>query len=144
MMKSIIFGLVLGLPLSAQSGIGVITLNELFEHASISHNVPSKINKAVCWQESKHNIKAVKIWDNGPPAHGVCQIKLATARFMGFKGTVKELKSPGTNIYYATKYLRYQMNRYNKWDKAIVAYNAGHFKYKTEYLLEVKFAMRKF
>lgn len=61
--------------------------------------------------------------------YGLMQILCSTARMMEYKGTCDRLFDPAVNIWYSTKYLRYQMDRYA--DKpmkvywAIAAYNAG-------------------
>jgi len=59
--------------------------------------------------------------------YGLMQILCSTARQMGFKGACPELLNPYVNIYYGTKYLRWQFERYGDWEKAISAYNAGSF-----------------
>ncbi len=58
-------------------------------------------------------------------AHGVCQIKLSTARDMIPYIDLLALKQPKVNIEVSGMYLKYQYNKYQEWDKAIVAYNAG-------------------
>ncbi len=89
-------------------------------------NLPPKLIDSICYVESGHNAKVVNINDGGSPSHGVCQIKLDTARLVGFKGTTKQLMDPKTNIYWAGKYLKHQLRRYdNNIEKAIAAYNAG-------------------
>jgi soluble lytic murein transglycosylase-like protein len=45
---------------------------------------------------------------------------------MGYRGTAKQLMNPKTNIKFAAKYLRYQMNRYQDVKRAVVAYNIGN------------------
>lgn len=57
---------------------------------------------------------------------GACQIKLSTAKLMGYTGSESVLKKPGVNVYWAGRYLQYQLLRYNgDVIKAISAYNAG-------------------
>jgi soluble lytic murein transglycosylase-like protein len=66
--------------------------------------------------------------DHGTPTIGICQIKRDTARYMGFKGTQKDLLNPYTNAIVAAQYLGYQLRRYNNnWIKATAAYNAGRY-----------------
>lgn len=75
-------------------------------------------------------MRAVNLNDGGSPSHGVCQLKEATARLMGFKGSKKALINPEVNVYYSGKYLRYQLDRYaGDTGKAIAAYNAGTCRY---------------
>lgn len=81
---------------------------------------------AICWVESSHRENAINIEDGNSASYGLCQIKLGTARLMGFRGGPLELwRNPKVNREYATKYFRYQMGRYGSLDKAIAAYNAG-------------------
>lgn len=99
--------------------------------ALVSHNVslPTGLLSAVCYVESKHKVDAMHLDDGNSNSVGICQIKLSTARWLGFKGTEADLKNPKTNIHYAAKYLKYQLKRYgNDINKAISAYNAGSFK----------------
>jgi hypothetical protein len=58
---------------------------------------------------------------------GICQVQLRTAAYMGYRGTERGLLGPGTNVFYAAKYLRYQFDRYGDWEKAVAAYNAGRY-----------------
>ena len=85
--------------------------------------------RAICWVESRHNPKAFRLEDGGTPSIGICQIKLGTARFMGFKGTMSQLQQPHTNVKFAAKYLLHQLVRYRLCvRKAVKAYNRGTFK----------------
>lgn len=69
---------------------------------------------------------------------GECQLKLSTAKQMGFKGTERDLLlDPSLNIHFAAKYLRSRLDRYSgDLRKAVSAYNAG--RYKTNNLPYVK------
>lgn len=89
--------------------------------------VPSALLLAICMHESKLN-NHVNQFDGGSPSYGICQIKEDTARDMGFKGKTEKLMEPYTNAYYAAKYLKYQLQRYdNDFCRATAAYNAGTF-----------------
>ena len=102
------------------------TLALTFVMVSQAFQLPQGLLSAVCFVESKHVVKALNINDGGSSSYGACQIKLATAQFVGYKGTEKELHNPQVNIYYAGKYLRHQLNRYdNDILKSVAAYNAG-------------------
>lgn len=77
--------------------------------------------------------------DGGSPSYGLCQVKLATARHMGFKGKPSDLLKPDINADLAAKYLRYQLNRYGSMEKALSAYNAGRYiKANAGYVAKVK------
>lgn len=106
--------------------------------AAAINNVNPALLKGLCYKESTHNPSAYVQNDGGSPSIGLCQIKLATARAMGFKGLTVGLFDPFTNANYAAKYLRHQYERYHSWKKAISAYNAGHASHKnTKYVKRV-------
>ena len=97
--------------------------------ASTNLNLPKGLLSAICYVESRHNAKAVNPDDGHQDSIGLCQLHMDTARFMGYKGDEKGLLNPKTNAYYAGKYLRYQIRRYeNDPRKAVAAYNLGHHK----------------
>lgn len=87
--------------------------------------VPGELVRAVCKVESGLNPAAIHHSDGHSKSYGLCQIKLATARQMGYDGTVQGLMDPETNAMYAAKYLKMQKERYGNWLQAISAYNAG-------------------
>jgi soluble lytic murein transglycosylase-like protein len=104
------------------------SLNGLYREIAKNNNINANLLKAVCEIESKHNLKVKKVWDGGSYSYGICQVKLGTARFLGFKGKEAELIEPKTNIDYAAKYLAYQLKRYKgDYKKAIVSYNRGSY-----------------
>lgn len=108
-----------------------MSLASLFLTFSISLGLPTGLIDSVCYVESHHNIKAVRKQDGQKgkvqvPAYGVCQIHYATAKLMGYKGSKEALMRPEINVYYAAKYLKYQLDRYdNDYAKAVTAYNQG-------------------
>lgn len=103
-------------------------LMALFASASASIGLPEGLVAAVCKVESGYDVRAVNADDGGSPSVGVCQVKPETARFLGFRGTDKELLRPSVNIEYAARYLRYQLNRYHgDVHKAVSAYNMGTY-----------------
>lgn len=59
---------------------------------------------------------------------GLMQIKLATARDMGFKGTRKQLYDPATNLRYGMRYLAGAKEKGGgTLCGTILKYNAGHY-----------------
>ena len=95
--------------------------------------------ESVCWVESKHKITAIHKNDGDSDSLGVCQIKLKTAKWLGFKGNSEELMDPENNIKYAGKYLAKQINRYKgNTKKAVIAYNRGNAKELTVSNYQVK------
>ncbi len=102
------------------------TLLIAFMSATQAFDLPPGLRESICWVESRHKVTAVHFNDGGSDSLGVCQIKLPTASLLGFKGTKAELQVSTTNIYYAGKYLRKNLDRYDgDIRKAVAAYNAG-------------------
>ncbi len=98
----------------------------LFFNITAQLELPPGLLSALCWVESNHKVTAINAQDGGSASYGVCQIKLDTARMLGYKGTVKTLKEPAVNVYWAGRYLKYQLDRYSGDPrKAVAAYNAG-------------------
>lgn len=98
----------------------------LFVNISQTLSLPPGLLSSICYVESRHDIKAYRQFDGGSESVGICQVKLSTAQYLGFTGTVKELSYPVVNIYYAGKYLKNRISIY-KGDviKGISAYNSG-------------------
>lgn len=102
------------------------TLPFLFALMIQTFHLPVGLQSSICWVESNHNPKALHKDDGGGNSVGVCQIKLSTARSLGFKGNETQLQDPKVNIYYSARYLRRQLDRYRgDSHKAVAAYNAG-------------------
>jgi soluble lytic murein transglycosylase-like protein len=100
----------------------------LFLSQTHAQKLPTGLLSALCYVESNHKINVSKVENDGSNSLGVCEIKLGTARMMGFLGTEKRLMQPKNNIKYAAKYLNYQIHRYHgDIYKAIGAYNSGTY-----------------
>ena len=111
-----------------------MSLLTIFATATAMHGLPPNLLEALCYEESKHNTEAISFNDGKGHSYGICQIKLSTARQMGFKGPIYKLLEPQTNIFYAAKYLSRQMTRYNgNIQKATSAYNRGSAVGETKY-----------
>lgn len=109
--------------------MGTITLSLLFTTMSAAYDLPPHLLESLCYVESTHDIHAVHEDDGGSDSLGVCQIKYATAEWLGFKGTEKQLMEPKNNIKYAALYLKYNINRYGgDVTKGVIAYNRGNAK----------------
>lgn len=98
----------------------------MFFNASQTFNLPPKLLESICFVETKHDVKAIHEGDGDSDSLGICQVKLATAQWLGFKGSEHDLMRPEVNIYFAAKYLAYQQRRYKNISRAIVAYNRGN------------------
>lgn len=103
-----------------------ILLSNIFLLASMQYGLPDGLLSSLCYVESHHNITAVHKDDGKGNSVGICQIKLPTAKMLGFRGTEKQLMDPQVNIEYAAKYLRHQIDRYHGNIKyGIISYNTG-------------------
>lgn len=82
---------------------------------------------AICMHESGlKNIVTEK--DGASSTFGVCQIKLETAKMLGYKGSWYNLMIPEENIRWAARYVKYQEARYgDDWCKIVSAYNGGSY-----------------
>ena len=69
------------------------------QHAS-ANNVPTSLVHRVIMRESRYNPHAVSAGN-----YGLMQIRLGTARAMGYTGTAAGLLDAETNMTYAVKYL---------------------------------------
>lgn len=102
------------------------TLLIAFAAATQTFSLPPGLLSALCYVETSHNPKAIHKDDGKGDSIGLCQVKLATAQMLGYKGTARGLLDPKTNVYYAAAYLTLNMKRYNRdIRKAVAAYNAG-------------------
>lgn len=97
--------------------------------AAKAAHVAGSLLLAICGHESADFTLNYAPHDHGSPSIGVCQIKEATARQLGFTGTVGQLMEPVTNAKYAGLYLAYQQERYgaDNWCAMTSAYNAGSY-----------------
>jgi soluble lytic murein transglycosylase-like protein len=101
-------------------------LTALFVTTSMQMNLPDGLLESLCYVETTHNVSAVAYNDGASNSYGICQIKFASAQQMGYKGSEKGLMRPEVNIYYAGKFLRYQIKRYNgNVARGVTAYNKG-------------------
>ena len=89
--------------------------------------VSTAIMLALCTHES--GLQNVKVHeDGGSPTFGICQIKLNTAKMLGYIGKDEGLMDPKTNAKWASLYLRWQLDRYEgNYCKAVAAYNMGTY-----------------
>ena len=97
--------------------------SNLINRYARKHGVPSNLAHAIVRVESNFNPKA-----RGRAGEvGLMQIKLATARLMGYRGSRKGLYDPETNIKYGMKYLG-GAHKLSGGDTCgtVLRYNAGH------------------
>ena len=76
------------------------TINDLINRHANENGVPAKLASAVVEIESRFNPRA-----RGGSAYGLMQIKVGTARSMGFSGGPASLLQPDTNLHFGMKVL---------------------------------------
>ena len=98
-------------------------LDALIASHAAANNVPAALVRRVIRRESRGNPRAVHAGN-----YGLMQIKLATARAMGYRGSAAGLLDPNTNMTYAVKYLAgaYRAAGGNA-DRAVHYYAAGYY-----------------
>ncbi len=96
--------------------------------ATNTFNLPPNLLESVCYVETHHNVSAYKPNDGGSPSYGICMVKYQTARGLGYNGNAQGLMDPKVNAYYAAKYLRYQIDRYDSIERGVIAFNRGNAK----------------
>lgn len=134
-MKNLIILLSFLVPLSV-SGESPKNFSFYLYNAAAEFGIDPALMYAICQVESQckpsainHNDGTKKQKEQGivSKSHGMFQLKLSTAKGLGFKGTAKQLQIPATNIWYAAKYLNHLYRRYNNTLHVISAYNAGSY-----------------
>jgi soluble lytic murein transglycosylase-like protein len=103
-------------------------------NAATAFNIDVGILYAICKVESKCRPTAINHNDGTSAqkeagvvikSYGIFQIKMATAKALGFRGSVTKLLRPEVNTWYAAKLLRQLYNKYKITTAALSAYNAG-------------------
>ena len=92
------------------------------KHAN-ANGVPVELVHRVIRRESRYNASLV----GRGGTIGLMQIKLATARSLGYTGTAEGLRDPDTNLTYAVKYLAGAYRAANGDHNRAVAYYAGGY-----------------
>lgn len=108
----------------AQHKIGREHYREMVLRYATENNLPESLVHRVIMRESKYQ---PHLTGKGG-ALGMMQIKLATARGVGYTGTAQGLYDPETNVKYATRYLAgaYRTAHGNH-DLAVRYYAAGYY-----------------
>lgn len=98
-------------------------LDALIAQHAAANNVPEDLVRRVIKRESGGNPRVVSAGN-----YGLMQIKLATARSMGYTGNAAGLLDANTNMTYAVKYLAgaYRVARGNS-SQAVHYYAAGYY-----------------
>jgi soluble lytic murein transglycosylase-like protein len=97
---------------------------ELVARHAQANGVPVALVHRVILRESRYNASLV----GRGGTIGLMQIKLATARGLGYTGTAEGLRDPDTNLTYAVKYLAgaYRAAGGNH-DRAVSYYTSGYY-----------------
>jgi soluble lytic murein transglycosylase-like protein len=77
-----------------------LSLDEMIEQHAAANGVPVSLVRRVIMRESRYNPRAVSAGN-----YGLMQIRLGTARAMGYSGSAEGLLDPETNMTYAVRYL---------------------------------------
>jgi soluble lytic murein transglycosylase-like protein len=103
-MAAAVLSLAAAMPAEARSRVHVVDANGnlggLISQYSATYGVPESLIRRVIARESGGNARVVSRGN-----YGLMQIKLATARSMGYTGGAAGLLDPDTNMRYAVKYL---------------------------------------
>lgn len=84
----------------ASRGNAYSHLDGLIAKHAAANNVPESLVRRVIHRESRGNPRAVSAGN-----YGLMQIRLGTARAMGYRGSARGLLDADTNMAYAVKYL---------------------------------------
>lgn len=107
-------------PASAQRA----NYEQMVANHAAANGVPAELVHRVIVRESRYNPRAVSKGN-----YGMMQIKLATARSLGYTGTAEGLLDPETNLTYAVKYLAGAYRVANGDHNRAVSYYAGGYYY---------------
>ena len=102
------------------------TLRPVIERHAQENNIPVGLANAVIRIESNYNARIVHAGN-----YGLMQIKLATARSLGFAGSATALLDPDTNLRFGLKYLA---GAYHAADgdvcRTVMKYQSGHLAFR--------------
>ncbi|KAA6405906.1 lytic transglycosylase domain-containing protein [Candidatus Tokpelaia sp.] len=92
-------------------------------HMARKYHVPEDLIHAVVQTESGYNYRT----RGGVGEIGLMQLRPATARLLGYKGSVRGLYNPAINLEYGTRYLALAQNLSGgNLCGTVLKYNAGH------------------
>jgi soluble lytic murein transglycosylase-like protein len=107
---------------AAGAALGGTYRHLVLKHAAANH-VPVSLVHRVIMRESRYNPRAVSKGN-----YGIMQIRLGTARALGYKGSLQGLLDADTNMTYAVRYLAgaYKVAHGNH-DQAVRLYARGYY-----------------
>jgi soluble lytic murein transglycosylase-like protein len=113
-------------------------LHEMIRAGAISHGIKPEIGLGLVDVESSFRPNASKDGN-----YGLMQIRLATAKAMGFRGSQSDLMKPENNIEYGMRYLSYCFEKHNDITLMLGCYN-GSTSTKNKYPKRVLKASEKY
>jgi soluble lytic murein transglycosylase-like protein len=107
----------------AAAGDERAALNALIEQHASANGLPIALVRQVIRRESNFNPRAVYQGN-----YGLMQIRLGTARALGYRGTAEGLLDPQTNMTYGMRYLAgaYAAAHGNE-ARTLVLYSSGYY-----------------
>jgi soluble lytic murein transglycosylase-like protein len=94
-----------------------------YNSKALKYDIPPLLFRSLCGVESEDRPEVEG--DDGMSL-GLCQIKLESARLVGFTGTRNQLKQVDINTEYSARYLsRICHDTFGNWVQAITCYNGG-------------------
>lgn len=122
-MKRILLAIAAALVMASSAQAQPAQYQSLVESHAAANGIPATLVHRVIMRESRYNPRAVSAGN-----YGMMQIKLQTARGLGYTGTAQGLLDPETNLTYAVKYLAgaYRVANGNA-DRAVSYYARGYY-----------------
>ena len=122
-MKRILLAAAAAMMLSHPASAQRANYEQMVASHAAANGVPAELVHRVIVRESRYNPRAVSRGN-----YGMMQIKLATARGLGYTGTAQGLLDPHTNLTYAVKYLAgaYRVAGGNQ-NRAVSYYAGGYY-----------------
>lgn len=118
---ALLAGVAFTTPAAAQSR----AYDEIIAGEAAANGVPEELVHRVIRRESKYNAGLV----GRGGTIGLMQIKLATARGLGYSGTAEGLRDPATNLTYGIRYLAGAYRTADGNHNRAVSYYAGGYYY---------------
>ena len=104
---------------------GEIPYRHTITKISCRYHVDPRLVVSVIETESRFRRYAMRIEKDGNTSLGLMQVKVRTARWLGFRKPARTLYLPWINLFYGVRYLAMNIRRYRDvWD-GVSAYNAG-------------------
>jgi soluble lytic murein transglycosylase-like protein len=100
-----------------------VSLDALIAQHASANGVPVSLVRRVIMRESRYNARAITGGN-----YGLMQIRLGTARALGYRGSAAGLLDPATNMTYAVRYLAgaYRAAGGNE-SRAMALYQSGYY-----------------